>query len=93
MLKWNNGQKKTEGEYRNDQKEGKWTEWYKPGITIEGEYRKGREEGKWEAWHENGQKAAEVEYRDDAEVSRIEWDTNGNLIQPPQPQPSPSPIT
>jgi len=36
---------------------------------------------------------SEIEYRGGVVVSRIEWDTNGNLIQQPQPQPSPSPIT
>ena len=42
------------------------------------------------SYYSNGQKNAVIEYRDDVEVRRIEWDTNGNLIQP---QPSPTPIT
>ena len=72
---------------------GTWTFWHSNGqIKKQGEFRDGKKEGKWKAWYANGQKAEEAEYWDDAEVSRIEWDTNGNPIQPPQPQPSPSPI-
>jgi len=59
----------------------------------EKEYRAGKLHGKAFTWYgENGQRQSEIEYRDGVEISRIEWDTNGNLIQQPQPQPSPNPI-
>jgi antitoxin component YwqK of YwqJK toxin-antitoxin module len=88
-----NGQTAVDYEYWDGKAKGKQMYWYENGQRrMEAELRHGQREGRVISWHENGQKESEIEYRDGNLVSRIEWDTNGNLIQPPQPQPSPSPI-
>jgi len=88
------GKVKSESGWRGNEQDGKWTRWYENGqMQEEGEYRAGEEDGKWSAWYENGQKESETRWQNGSEVSRTKWDTNGNLIQPPQPQPSPSPVT
>src|SRR5690606_23799157 len=51
-----NGQKKTEGAFKDDKKEGPWTYWYVNGQKeSEGAYKNGKREGPWTAWYENGQ--------------------------------------
>lgn len=52
-----NGNVQGKGEFRNGQKEGKWTEWYEDGKTKkeEGEFRGGKKRGKWTEWHMSGE--------------------------------------
>ncbi len=77
-----NGQKLVEMELRDGVKNGKEICWYENGQKCqEAEYRDGKANGKVIIWSKNGQKMSESEWRDGTEVSRIEWDTNGNLIK------------
>ncbi len=60
---YSNGQKKGEGNYIDDKREGKWTFWWENGHKrSEGEFSDGKRNGKWVFWHENGQKKSEGEY-------------------------------
>ncbi len=60
---YSNGQKKGEGNYIDDKREGKWTFWWENGHKrSEGEFFDGKRNGKWVFWHENGQKKSEGEY-------------------------------
>ena len=48
LCKYENGQKKSEGKFKDGKKEGKWTEWYGNGqIWSEGNYKDGKKDGKW----------------------------------------------
>ena len=61
---------------------GPWTYWYKNGQKAEeGEFRNGKHQGKWTTWHDNGQKMSEVEFSDGVEISRREWDEDGDPIE------------
>ncbi len=78
-------------EYWDGKAKGKLIYWFENGHRMgEAELRNGQIEGKVISWHRNGQKESEIEYRNGNLVSRIEWDTNGNLIQQPQPLTEPS---
>jgi antitoxin component YwqK of YwqJK toxin-antitoxin module len=74
-----NGQKKSEGEYRKDQRHGKWTWWHASGKKKEeGEYKDGELNGKWTLWHDNGFKELEGEYKDGKFQGKLTiWYANG----------------
>jgi len=75
---YENGQKKSEGTYKDDKKDGLWTWWYDDGTKREGTYKDGKEDGLWSYWYENGQKWEEVTYKDGkANGLWIEWYENG----------------
>lgn len=79
---YENGQKQDEYEYRDGKEDGKFTYWYENGQKMEeGEIRNGEMKGKFTSWYRNGQKKIEEEYRDNAVVSQIKWDENGNQIK------------
>ena len=44
-------------------------------------YKDGKREGLSTSWHDNGQKKEEVNFKDGKEVSRKEWDEEGNEIK------------
>ena len=49
-----NGQKRSEGKYKDDIKVGKWTYWYENGqITKTGKYRNGVMKGEWTYYNED----------------------------------------
>lgn len=78
-----NGQKMMDTEFRAGKLNGPSTWWYKNGQKEhEGEWRDGKKNGTWTFWYENGQKRTVIEWRDDTDVSRIDWDTNGNQFKP-----------
>ena len=57
---YENGQKKEEGNYKDDKKDGFWTEWYENGqISAEGLYKNKKLEGLVTFWHTNGKKKLE----------------------------------
>ncbi len=79
-VQWHpNGQKVSEGEYRDGKQHGKWTEWYENGQKwIEGKFRNGEKHSTWVQWHPNGQKDSEGEYRDGKQYGKwIYWHENG----------------
>jgi len=41
------GEKKSEGNYTDGKKDGKWTEWNKDWQKSEGTYKDGEKDGKW----------------------------------------------
>lgn len=51
-----NGQKSSEGVFRNDKKEGLWITWYENGNKLsEGNYKNDKRVGTWSFYYENGQ--------------------------------------
>ena len=60
-----NGQKITEGAYKDGKKEGPWIVWYANGQKNgEGAYKDGKQEGAWNFWHEDGKKMSEGTLKD-----------------------------
>lgn len=50
-----NGQKATEGVFKNGSAEGRWTSWHPNGQKrMDGELEDGEEEGRWAYWNEDG---------------------------------------
>ncbi len=79
---WPGGEKKVEAELIDGRVHGRLTEWDEDGqLASQVEYRDGELHGEAVAWYENGQKLAEVEFIDGEEVSRREWDEEGNPIE------------
>ena len=70
-IEWHaNGQKKSEGKYKDRHNVGKWTWWYENGqIQKEGKYKDGKEDGKWNSWFESGNKKSEANYKDGKKVT------------------------
>ena len=67
--RWNgwfkNGQKKSEGTYRNGNLIGKYETWFENGQKwYEGTFKNGELDGVRTEWYENGQKSSEVTYKD-----------------------------
>ena len=59
------GQKKSEGNLKDGELNGLWTDWYENGQKgDEGTYKDGKLDGLWTSWYENGQKEREVTYKD-----------------------------
>ena len=65
MLDANNGVKITEGSYKNNLRDGKWTS-FRPDESIfsEGNYKDGVFDGTWKFWYANGQLLKQVNYID-----------------------------
>ena len=65
LCKYENGQNKAEGNYKDGKEEGKWTEWYANGQKWEeSNYKDGKEEGKWTEWDYDGQIESKKNYKD-----------------------------
>ena len=57
LCKYENGQKKSEGNFKDGKRDGVYNSWYKNGqIKSETAYKDGKTHGKWIRWHGNGQK-------------------------------------
>jgi len=66
---YENGQKRTEGNYQNGRREGLWVEWYSNGQKrAEGNYRNGEEEGLWTTWTIKGMVASKINYHNGEEI-------------------------
>lgn len=80
---YENRQKKMEGPYKNDLRDGTWKAWYENGtIWSEGVYKNGKRDGLGIAYHQNGQKYIEGMYREDMRVGVWRfYDTTGVLIK------------
>jgi len=83
VIYYENKQKKMEGTYKADQRDGQWKAWYENGLLwSEGEYKDGKRNGTGVAYHENGKKYIEGMYRDDARVGAWRfYDTTGVLLK------------
>jgi antitoxin component YwqK of YwqJK toxin-antitoxin module len=78
-----NGQKKAEGEYREDKPVGPFAWWYESGQKqAEGEYVEGVPSGVWITWHANGVKESRGEYRRGSAVGKwMRWNAEGRLSE------------
>ncbi len=83
VIFYENKQKKMEGTYKDEQRDGQWKAWYDDGtLWSEGEYKDGKRNGLGIAYHENGKKYIEGMYRDDARVGAWRfYDTTGVLLK------------
>jgi len=77
--KWyKNGQMWSEGNFKNDIKDGLWTFWYENGQKrSEGTYKNGKEDGLYKVWFPNGQKRQEGTYKDNILISEKHWTEDG----------------
>jgi len=76
---WPNGQKKSEGTYKDDKRDGLWTEWHENGQKYkELTYKDGKWDGLYTRWLENGQKWFEGTYKDGEEISAWWLDEDGD---------------
>ena len=65
LCKYGNGQKKSEGKFKDGKLDGKWTSWYENGqIKSEENYKDGKRDGKWTTWYKNGRITSEKNYKD-----------------------------
>jgi len=76
-----NGNKSSEGNYKNGKAEGAWTYRYESGQKkSEGKLQNGMNHGEWNYWYENGQKKTNGQYTDDKRVGEwTYWNENGIL--------------
>jgi antitoxin component YwqK of YwqJK toxin-antitoxin module len=83
VVYYENKQKKMEGEYKDQLRNGAWKAWYENGtIWSEGEYKDGKRNGIGIAYHENGKKYIEGMYRDDMRTGMWRfYDTTGVLTK------------
>ena len=65
LCKYENGQIKSEGNYKDGKPDGKVIDWYENGqIEAEGNYKDGKLDGKATYWHENGKIKGKVTFKD-----------------------------
>jgi len=83
VVYYENKQKKMDGEYKDQQRNGPWKAWYENGtLWSEGEYKDGKRNGMGIAYHTNGKKYIEGMYRDDVRVGAWRfYDTTGVLTK------------
>jgi len=78
-----NGQKLSEGNWKDGKKEGLSVVWHENGQKkLEGNYKDGEMYGLWTLRHENGQKAEERNYKDGEVVkgSAKYWNSKGEPV-------------
>ena len=73
------GQKKSEGTYKNGEKYGLWTSWYKNGQKeFERTFKDGNKDGLYTQWYVSGQKRVEGTYKDGKKDGKwTKWYENG----------------
>jgi len=75
---YENGQKKEEKHYKNDQLDGLWTRWDENGNkTVEIQYKDGKQDGLKTKWYENGKKGSESHWKNGKLVSASAWKPDG----------------
>ncbi len=77
-----NGQKQTQGEFRNDVPVGKFIWWHENGQRqAQGEYVNGTQQGTWITWYSNGQRESKTEYQQGDRVGQtLRWKADGTLV-------------
>ena len=80
---YSNGQKDTEGSYKDGKEDGIYTRWYKNGQKkLEINFKNGKFQGVTTAWHKNGQKKSEGNFKDGKlHGVATTWDENGQMRQ------------
>ena len=79
---YENGQKESEGTYKNGTPDGKRTWWYENGQKDrEATFKNGELDGKWTDWREDGQKKSEGTFKDGERISEECWDEDGHEIE------------
>ncbi len=77
---YENGQKKSEGIYINNNNEGIWTYWDEGGeIHSSGKFLKNEKEGLWKYWYANGQLKGEEIFKKGLINSATGYYENGNI--------------
>ncbi|MDB4551512.1 toxin-antitoxin system YwqK family antitoxin [Akkermansiaceae bacterium] len=76
-----NGQKKSEGNYKDGKQDGHDVTWYDNGQKrSEGNYKDGKLHGDVRGWHENGQKMENATYKKGKPDGRsLAWHENGQM--------------
>jgi len=76
---WQNGLKRSEGQYQNGKQQGRWTYWHDNGEKgNEGQYQEGKEQGPWTYWYKSGAKLCEGQLQDgQPQGPLICWHENG----------------
>jgi antitoxin component YwqK of YwqJK toxin-antitoxin module len=74
-----NGQKKSEENYKDGKYDGLTVYWYENGGKAgEGNFKDGKPDGLTVSWHENGQKKTEINYKDGKyDGPAVGWHDNG----------------
>jgi antitoxin component YwqK of YwqJK toxin-antitoxin module len=82
ILRYNNGEKRSEGNYIDGISEGLLMKWYDNGkIATEGNYINGKKNGKWNKRYDNGKIATEGNYINGKKEGKwIECRDNGNIF-------------
>ncbi len=80
---YESGQKKLEGEFRNDKKHGKWAFWYENGnLWSEGEFKDGLSHGYRKVYHPNGKLYYEGKFWKDKQTGTWKFfDEEGRFIK------------
>ncbi len=83
VMYYENKQKRIEGEYNNQLRNGIWKAWYENGtIWSVGEYKDGKRNGEGISYHPNGKIYIEGMYRNDTRVGPWRfYDTAGVLTK------------
>ena len=78
---YKNGQKKSEGDFKDGMPNGELHTWYENGQQkVETSSAAGVREGKWSEWYENGQKKEEGNFKDDKKDGEwTEWNESGQI--------------
>ena len=67
---YTNGHRKSEGNLRDNKKEGLWIHWHDNGQKwSETHWKNGERDGLFTWWRENGQKRLEIDYKDGKIIS------------------------
>jgi antitoxin component YwqK of YwqJK toxin-antitoxin module len=73
-----NGQKKSEGSYKDGKQDGLWTAWYDNGSKrVETTYKDGKQDGVVNAWYNNSLLKEKSTYSNGKIVSAFVWKPNG----------------
>ena len=77
-----NGQKWSEGNFKDGKPDGLSVEWFENGQKwSEGNYKNGKEDGLSVTWHKNGQKYVEANYKDGKLVGSMKlWNSKGEPV-------------
>ena len=76
-----NGQKKSEENYKRGKPDGVFITWYENGRKeMESNWKDGQMNGLQRGWHENGQKATEGLIKDGKPVSAKNWNSKGEPV-------------
>jgi len=81
FIQWHeNGEKESEGTFKDGKFDGKWTIWHENGQKhLEGTYKNRHRDGKWIKWYNNGNKRSERTFKDGKLNGKwTEWRYNGN---------------